>query len=179
MGSWWGGGGGGVCSSIDRKHRGASYDERNSLITTDVTAAMLVERTLAKKSWKFEQVIIQSLSYVFYCFGTNMAVLSRECSQRVFHNWKTLKIIFYLLPSGAGWSYWKVPWLSSFARYADRSHQTSDRPSKPRVQPCKRQGPSPSPYAHIDQAALLVSGLGERAKRKVVMATILTHESAK
>ena len=95
-----------------------------------------------------------------------MAVISRECNQRVFHNWKTLKITF-LLPPGVGWSYWKVPWLSSFARYADGSHQTSDRPSKPRVRPCKRQGPSPSPYAHIDQAALLVSGLGERAKESI------------
>ena len=28
-------------------------------------------------------VIIQNLSYVFYCFGTNMAVLLRECNQRI------------------------------------------------------------------------------------------------
>ena len=26
--------------------------------------------------WEFDKVIIQNLSYIFYCFGTNMAVLS-------------------------------------------------------------------------------------------------------
>ena len=35
-------------SGADWKRRGTRHDERNSLIAPDVTAAMLVERTVAK-----------------------------------------------------------------------------------------------------------------------------------
>ena len=35
-------------SGNDRKRRGTRHDERNSSIAPDVTAAMLVERTMAK-----------------------------------------------------------------------------------------------------------------------------------
>ena len=52
--------------------------------TPDVTAAMLVGRKTAKKSFgNLSLLLCKTCAAFFYCFGTNMAVLSRECNQRI------------------------------------------------------------------------------------------------
>ena len=56
----------------------------NSLIAPNVTAAMLVERTTANKSFgNLILLLCKTGAAFFYCFGTNVAVLSRECNQRI------------------------------------------------------------------------------------------------
>ena len=56
----------------------------NSLIAPNVTAAMLVERTTANKSFgNLILLLCKTWAAFFYCFGTNVAVLSRECNQRI------------------------------------------------------------------------------------------------
>ena len=50
---------------------------RYSLIASDVTAAILVERTIEEKSFgNLILLLCKSWATFFYCFGTNMAVLS-------------------------------------------------------------------------------------------------------
>ena len=45
---------------------------------------MLVERTMAKKSFgNLTLLLCKTWTTFCYCFGTNMAVLSRECNQRI------------------------------------------------------------------------------------------------
>ena len=52
----------------------------NSRFSRDVTAAMLVYRTIAEKVfWEFDSIIMQNMSDIFaIALCTNMAVSSRE-----------------------------------------------------------------------------------------------------
>ena len=66
----------------------------NSLIAADVRAAMLVERTIAKKSFgNLTLLLCKPCATFFYCFGTNMAVLSSECNHRM--NWPQARSVLY------------------------------------------------------------------------------------
>ena len=54
------------------------------LIERDVTAAMLVERAVEKKSFgNLALLLCKTSGKLFYCFVTDMAVLSRECNHRI------------------------------------------------------------------------------------------------
>ena len=56
----------------------------NFLITRDITSAMLVERTIAEKCFRNLSLLLHKIwATFFYCFGTNMAVLSGECNERI------------------------------------------------------------------------------------------------
>ena len=58
-----------------------AVDRPNARFSRDVTAAMLVHRTIAKKVfWDFDYIIMQNLSDILF---TNMAVWSREWKPRI------------------------------------------------------------------------------------------------
>ena len=61
-----------------------------SFIASDITAAMLVERTIAKKSFgNLTLLLCKTWATFFHCFGTNMAFLPCACNARKTHTSNT------------------------------------------------------------------------------------------
>lgn len=66
----------------------------HSLIIPDTIAALLVERTMAKKSFgNLTLFYCRTWATFCHCFGTNMAVLSCECNQRIVSRSKDFPVI--------------------------------------------------------------------------------------